>query len=102
MATTAHADSPVPEEPRGQRALDLLDKATNLQAPLVHKNAVRARRRNPEATPAQVIRGLERVYVTSLTGTGVAVGGTAAAPGVGTGTALALSAGPTLLSPPWR
>ncbi|MFF8564169.1 hypothetical protein ACF06N_04290 [Streptomyces albidoflavus] len=49
----------------------------------MHKNIVRARRRNPEATPAQVIRGLERMYVTSLTGTGAAVGGTAAAPGVG-------------------
>lgn len=99
MATTAHGDGPVPQETGGRRALDLLDKAITLQTPLVRKNIARARRRNPEATPAQVIRGLERMYISSLTGTGAAVGGTAAAPGVGTGIALALSAGRR--SPPW-
>lgn len=83
---------------RGQRALDLLDKAIDLQSPLVRKNIARARQRNPEATPAQVIRTLERMYVSALTGTGAAVGGTAAAPGVGTGVALALSAGEALSS----
>jgi len=85
-------DGPVPAVP-GQRVLDLLDKAIEIQSPLVHKNIARARRRNPEATPAQVIRNLERMYVSALTGTGAAVGGVAAAPGVGTGVALALSAG---------
>ncbi|MBE1531983.1 hypothetical protein [Actinomadura algeriensis] len=59
----------------------------------MRKNITRARQRNPEATPAQTIRTLERMYVSALTGTGAAVGGTAAAPGVGTGVALALSAG---------
>lgn len=77
----------------GQRLLDLLDKAIDIQGRLVHKNITRARQRNPEATPAQVIRNLERMYVGALTGTGAAVGATAAAPGVGTGVALALSAG---------
>ncbi|MER6157245.1 hypothetical protein ABT147_17130 [Streptomyces sp. NPDC001868] len=98
MATDA-PDAAVPaEEGGGQRALDLLDKAINLQSPLVRRNIARARRRNPEATPAQVIRSLERMYVGALTGTGAAVGGTAAAPGVGTGLALALTAGETLSS----
>jgi hypothetical protein len=92
MATGAH-DGPVPEAAvRGQRVLDLLDKAIDIQSALVRKNIARARQRNPEATPAQVIRNLERRYVSALTGTGAAVGGTAAAPGVGTGVALALSA----------
>jgi hypothetical protein len=92
MATGAH-DGPVPEAAvRGQRVLDLLDKAIDIQSALVRKNIARARQRNPEATPAQVIRNLERMYVSALTGTGAAVGGTAAAPGVGTGVALALSA----------
>lgn len=98
MATDAH-DAPVPETAvRGQRVLDLLDKAIDLQSPLVRKNIARARQRNPEATPAQVIRSLERMYVSALTGTGAAVGGTAAAPGVGTGVALALTAGETFSS----
>ncbi|MCF2436017.1 hypothetical protein LV779_22925 [Streptomyces thinghirensis] len=64
----------------------------------MRKNIARARQRNPDATPAEVIRSLERMYVSALTGSGAAVGGAAAAPGVGTGVALALSAGETLSS----
>lgn len=98
MVTDAH-DGPVPEAVGGgQRVLDLLDKAITLQSPLVRKNIARARQRNPEATPADVIRNLERMYVSALTGTGAAVGGAAAAPGVGTGVALALSGGEFLSS----
>ncbi|MDX3186845.1 hypothetical protein PV458_00370 [Streptomyces sp. MN03-5084-2B] len=77
----------------GQPVLELLDKAIGLQAPLVRRNIARARQRNPEATPAEVVRTLERMYVSALAGTGAAVGATAAAPAVGTGVALALSAG---------
>ncbi|TDV35432.1 hypothetical protein [Actinophytocola oryzae] len=84
---------PVPASSgRGRPVLDLLDKAIDLQTPLVRKNIARARQRNPEATPAEVVRTLERMYVSALTGTGAAVGGAAAAPAVGTGIALALSA----------
>ena len=98
MATGA-LDGQVPAAVvRGQRVLDLLDKAIDTQSPLVRKNIARARQRNPEATPAQVIRNLERMYVSALTGTGAAVGGVAAAPGVGTGVALALSAGEAVSS----
>ncbi|MDQ7806438.1 hypothetical protein Q5425_22080 [Amycolatopsis sp. A133] len=77
----------------GQPVLVLLDKAIGMQTPLVRKNIARARQRNPEATPAEVVRTLERMYVSALAGTGAAVGATAAAPAVGTGVALALSAG---------
>lgn len=98
MAADAH-DGQAPEANEGgRRVLDLLDKAIDSQSVLVRKNIARARQRNPEATPAQVIRTLERMYVSTLTGTGAAVGGTAAAPGVGTGVALALSAGETFSS----
>ncbi|WP_432901655.1 hypothetical protein ACQP1S_31320 [Micromonospora matsumotoense] len=98
MVTDA-PDGSVPEAAGGgQRVLDLLDKAITLQSPLVRKNIARARQRNPEATPAEVIRNLERMYVSALTGTGAAVGGAAAAPGVGTGVALALSGGEFLSS----
>ncbi|WP_234459986.1 hypothetical protein [Streptomyces sp. MBT51] len=96
---THDQDGSVPEEPgRGHRVLALLDKAIDTQSPLVRKNIVRARQRNSEATPAQVIRNLERMYVGALAGTGAAVGGAAAAPGVGTGVSLALSAGEALSS----
>ncbi|MGW3432764.1 hypothetical protein ACWDHW_33145 [Streptomyces melanosporofaciens] len=98
MATDVLDGSVPAAAERGQRVLDLLDKAIAGQSPLVRKNIARARDRNPEATPAQVIRNLERMHVRALTGTGAAVGGVAAAPGVGTGVALALSAGGTLSS----
>ncbi|RSD16302.1 hypothetical protein [Amycolatopsis eburnea] len=87
-------ERPVPASVgRGQPILSLLDKAIGAQAPLVGKNIVRARQRNPEATPAEVVRTLEKMYVSALASTGAAVGATAAAPAVGTGIALALSAG---------
>lgn len=98
MATDA-LDGPVQESAvPGQRILNLLDKAIAVQSPLVRKNIARARQRNPETTPAEVIRNLERMYVSALAGTGAAVGGAAAAPGVGTGVALAMSAGEALSS----
>ncbi|TDW15509.1 hypothetical protein [Kribbella kalugense] len=96
MATDAH-DAPGAEA-AGQRILDVLDKAIAVQSSLVQKSIARARQRNPDATPEQVIRSLERMYVSALTGTGAAVGGVAAAPGVGTGVALALSTGEGLSS----
>ncbi|MFI6639574.1 hypothetical protein [Streptomyces sp. NPDC050504] len=98
MTTDAPGEPDPTPAGHGQRALDLLDRAIAAQSPLVRKNIARARQRNPEATPAQVVRTLERMYVSALAGTGAAVGGTAAAPGVGTGVALALSAGETLSS----
>ncbi|HRD99930.1 MAG TPA: hypothetical protein PLV68_01455 [Ilumatobacteraceae bacterium] len=63
---------------------------------MVQKNIARARQRHPDATPAEVLRSLERMYLAALTGQGAAVGGVAAAPGVGTGAALALSGGEVL------
>lgn len=96
MATDAH-DAPGLGA-AGQRILDVLDRAIAVQSSLVQKSIARARQRNPDATPEQVIRSLERMYVSALTGTGAAVGGVAAAPGVGTGAALALSAGEGLSS----
>lgn len=88
------AEAPGP----GQRVLDLVDKAIDLQSPLVRRNIDRARQRKPDATPEQVIRTLERMYISALAGTGAAVGGAAAAPGVGTTVSLALSAGEALSS----
>ncbi|WP_229904592.1 EcsC family protein [Lentzea cavernae] len=102
--SAAPADPPaVLEEPEspggaGQAILDLVDKAIGLQTSMVRKNIARARQRNPESTPAEVIGTLEKMYVSALTSTGAAVGGAAAAPGVGTGISLALSAGEALTS----
>lgn len=94
----ATLDEPESSAGPGQAVLDLVDKAIGLQTSMVRKNIARARQRNPEATPAEVIGTLEKMYVSALASTGAAVGGAAAAPGVGTGISLALSAGEALSS----
>jgi len=62
----------------------------------IHRPAVVAhirdiRRRNPGATPDQLVAILERRYLAAVTTGGAAVGATAVIPGVGTGVTLALS-----------
>jgi hypothetical protein len=76
--------------------LGALDSALRVHGSMVEKNLARARQRRPDATPAEVIRTLERMYRSALTGTGAAVGAVAAVPTVGTGAALALSGGEVL------
>jgi len=77
-----------PEHPRTIRALD---KVLAIQRPVVLAHLRSIRRRNPDATPAQVIRMLERRYLTAVTTGGAAVGATAVVPGITTGVTLALS-----------
>lgn len=67
----------------------LLDNGAQLQAPAVAKYVDRFRRANPEESPAQIIERLERLYLTTVTGSGTAVGATAAIPAIGTLAALA-------------
>lgn len=72
-----------------------LEKAIDIQQSSVTGYVGWLRRRRPDATPTEVINVLEKRYLTAVTGTGAAVGGVAAAPGVGTGLALALSGAET-------
>lgn len=71
-----------------------LDTALSVQIGAVEKQIARARQRNPDASPADVVRTLEGMYRAALTGTGAAVGAAAAAPG--TGVAIAMSGGEML------
>src|SRR5918998_6944014 len=71
------------------------EKAIALQQSLVAGYVARQRRARPDATPAEIIEVLEKQYLRAATGTGAAVGGVAAAPGVGTVLALTLSGGET-------
>lgn len=75
------------------RLHDLLDGRTALWASRVAKHVARARRRNPDATPAEVVRTLEWMYVRSMAGAGAAVGAAAAAPGSPATAGRALQAG---------
>ena len=69
-----------------------LAKAVTIPSSTIHAHVSSLRRRNPEATPEQLVRLLEKEYLLVVQSTGGAVGATAAAPAVGTGVALALTA----------
>lgn len=68
-----------------------LDRVLSIQRPLVLAHIRSIRLRNPHASPEQLIRILERRYLTAVTTGGAAVGATAVVPGIGTGITLALS-----------
>ena len=57
-----------------------VEKAISMQQAPVAGYVARLRRSQPNATPAQIITVLEKQYLTTVTGTGAAVGGIAAAP----------------------
>ena len=69
--------------------IEALDHGSRLQAPAVAKYVARLRRAHPDESPAQIVERLERLYLLAVTGSGSAVGASAAVPGVGTIAALA-------------
>ncbi|WP_454200066.1 hypothetical protein [Nocardia sp. Marseille-Q1738] len=69
--------------------VELLDTGSRLQAPAVARYVDRIRRSHPDENPAQIIERLEKQYLLAVTGSGSAVGATAALPGVGTIAAVA-------------
>ncbi len=68
-----------------------IDRLLTVQRPVVLAHIRGIRRGRPNATPAEIIRTLERRYLTAVTTGGALVGASAAIPAVGTGTSLALS-----------
>jgi hypothetical protein len=71
---------------------DGFDQLLSVQRPIVlaHLRSIRSSR--PQASPEQILRILERRYLTAVTTGGALVGASAALPVVGIGTSLALSA----------
>lgn len=69
-----------------------LAKATTIPAQTIRKYVDGVRRRNPEATPEQLLKILAKQYKNLMRTTGGAVGVSAALPGIGTTTAIVLSA----------
>jgi hypothetical protein len=68
------------------------DRLLSVQRPVVLAHLRSIRRGRPNASPDQIIRVLERRYLTAVTTGGALVGASAAIPAVGIGTSLALSA----------
>jgi hypothetical protein len=68
-----------------------LDKAVAVPSAAVRAHVDRLRRRNPEASPAQILAMLERQYLLAVSTSGGAVGAAAATPAIGTGVGVALT-----------
>lgn len=71
-------------------------KAVGVQRPLVLAYLRRLRRKHPNYTAAELAKLVERDYLLAITGSGAAVGATAALPAVGTAAALDFSAAATV------
>jgi hypothetical protein len=67
------------------------DRLLTTQRPAVLAHVRNVRRKHPNASPEQIIRILERHYLTAVTAGGAGVGAAAVIPGVGTGVSLALT-----------
>jgi hypothetical protein len=72
-----------------------VDRMLAVQRPVVLAHIRGIRRTRPDATPAEVIRSLERRYLAAVTAGGALVGATAAIPAVGTVASIALSTAET-------
>jgi hypothetical protein len=83
MPPTGSEEHPLP--------IRALDRVMAVQRPVVLAHLRSIRLRHPDASPADIIRMLERRYLAAVTTGGAAVGATAVVPGVGTGVTLALS-----------
>lgn len=68
-----------------------IDKVLSVQRPVVLAHIRGIRRRRPDARPEEVIRILERRFLTAVTTGGAAVGASAVIPAVGVGTSIALT-----------
>jgi hypothetical protein len=68
-----------------------IDRVLAVQRPVVLAHIRSIRRKNPDATPQQLVRILELRYLAAVTTGGAAVGATAVIPAIGTGVTLALS-----------
>lgn len=73
-----------------------IDRALSVQRPVVVAHIRALRRSHPNATPAQLVRILERRYLAAITTGGAAVGVTAMVPGVGTALTLTLAGAETV------
>jgi hypothetical protein len=67
-------------------------KAISVQRPVVLEYLKSLRRDKPDATPAELLKALEKRYVSTVTVTGAGVGASAAIPAVGIPLALSLGA----------
>lgn len=81
--------------PGGATVSRTIDRMLAVQRPVVLAHIRSIRRSKPNATPAEVVKILERRYLAAVTTGGALVGATAAIPAVGTVASIALSTAET-------
>ncbi|AYF98690.1 hypothetical protein [Protaetiibacter intestinalis] len=89
--------SPASGSVTGARVDAILDRIMSVHRPAVLAHLRGIRSKYPDASPQEVLRILERRYLTTVTASGAGVGVAAAVPAVGTGAALAISGAETVL-----
>ena len=72
------------------------DRYLAIQRPIVLAQIRQLRRRNPNATPAELLRKIELQYLNSVTATGGGAGAAAVVPGIGTAASLAITGAETI------
>jgi hypothetical protein len=75
----------------------IIERGARVQGPAVKAYVDRLRHANPDATPADVVKRLEKHYLAAVMASGAAVGSAAAFPGIGTLAALSAVAGETVV-----
>ncbi|MFC6012218.1 hypothetical protein [Nocardia lasii] len=80
-----------------KRVVPALDRAAKAQVPVVNRYVDWLAARHPEDAPVEVVQRLSKQYLVVVTASGVAVGLTAAVPGVGTLIGLAATGVDTLV-----
>ena len=83
--------------PLGRAFIGAVDKAVQLQTSTIRTYVDWLRRKNPDATPAEIQKLMDKHLKNTVTGTGAGVGAAAAVPGIGLFSGAAAVAGESVL-----
>ncbi|MCG7296801.1 hypothetical protein MHJ86_08030 [Corynebacterium afermentans] len=83
--------------PLGRAFIGAVDKAVQMQTSTIRTYVNWLRRQNPEATPAEIQKLMDKHLKNTVTGTGAGVGAAAAVPGIGLFSGAAAVAGESVL-----
>lgn len=83
--------------PLGRAFIGAVDKAVQLQTSTIRTYVNWLRRQNPDATPAEIQKLMDKHLKNTVTGTGAGVGAAAAVPGIGLFSGAAAVAGESVL-----
>lgn len=75
----------------------IIERGARVQGPAVKAYVERLREHNPGATPADIVKKLDKQYMAAVMASGAAVGSAAAFPGIGTLVAMSAVAGETVV-----